>query len=331
MKHTATGDTIMVHGTPKHAQVVLDGVRAPPAVFAVAVEVDSSANERELEGALERLVDEDASLELRRDTDTGETLLAGMGELHLEVAIDHMQRKLPFDVRYSRPRVAYRERVIRPMFRDYVLDAVIGSTRLTAALHIEVAPCTDVAENAVGNIVIANENEFTADLAAAAREGATAALGRGPVVGAAITGARVVISPSQDANHIKCADASSMRACASRGVQAILREVEAVLLEPVMRVDAAVPEAAVGDVVAELTHPIRRRGFITDVTHAAEGSSQGRKLATVSAIVPVDGLIGWASTMRSITKGRGDLQMTFAEYRAVDRSTQMRIVEDAVR
>lgn len=336
LKHTTTGDTIMVHGTPKRSQFVLDGVRTPPAVFAVAVAPEFTADETELEAALKRLIDEDASLELRYDNDTGETLLAGMGELHLEVAIDHMRRKLPFPIQCSQPRVAYREQVTRTVTREYSLDTVIGSTRLSASLTVEVAPRSNVEDDKdlVSNVVSVSDT-FPPELLSAAHEGATAALGRGPIIGAAVTATQVTIRslPSINLNMART-DVASVCTCANRAVQIALRDADPILLEPVMQVDASVPSDSVGDIVAELSHPTRRRGTVVNVVHAsdiAKSSAWRSNQATVSAIVPVDGLIGWTNRMRSITKGRGDLQMTFAEYRPVDQTRQNRIVADGLR
>lgn len=314
----------MLHGTPKSSQVVLDGVHAPPAVFAVALEVDSSSDEKELTAALRRLVDEDASLELRQDDETGETLLAGMGELHLEVAIDHMQRKLPFEVHKSQPRVAYREGITCTVRHTEIVNSMIGTTRLRGTLHIELEP---LLEYGVGNEVMIEDGSFNNEEKDAIRQGVLAALARGAVIGANMMGVKVEVKSV--ANSDVNGDLIGLRACASMGVQSALQKCEAVVMEPVMRVEASVPEDCVGDVVSELTHPTRRRGVIEDVTAdgalSEERSRRGRSIVT--AIVPVEGLIGWATKMRSITKGRGDLQTTFAEYRKMDEGIQARILD----
>lgn len=324
LRSTTTGDTLMRFGAPKDAQVVLSGVQSPPAVFAVALEVDSPAQEKELSIALQRLVDEDSSLQLMQDSDTGETLLAGMGELHLEVSIDHMQRKLPFGVHKSHPRVSYRETVTQAVTHDEVLDTAIGSTRFVEQLSISLQPSS---KNNYENIVMVDEETFNFDEREAIQQGVAAALGRGPIIGANVTGIEVRIS-AMDADT-RSRDEAGLRACASKGVTSALLKGEAVVMEPVMRVEALVPEEFVGDVVSELTHPTRRRGTIEAMSaHNNNGDLNSGSMHLVIASVPVEGMIGWATKMRSITKGRGTLQATFAEYRSVDRSTQARIVEN---
>lgn len=313
----------MRFGAAKNTQVVLRGVQPPPAVFAVAIEVDSPVEEKELNIALQRLVDEDSSLQLMQDDDTGETLLAGMGELHLEVAIDHMQRKLPFQVHKSHPRVSYRETVTHAITHDQVLDTSIGSTKLIGRLKISLQPSS---KQNYENIVVVDDKSFGPDEREAIQQGVLAALGRGPVIGANVTGTEVHVSPMDQNKHEW--DEAGLRACASMGVTSVLRNAEVVVMEPVMKVEALVPEEFVGDVISELTHPVRRRGIVEDVSaHGNAGDSGTSGLHLVTAFVPVEGMIGWATKMRSITKGRGSLQATFAEYRSVDSITQTKIIE----
>lgn len=336
LKHTSTGDTLMMHGIPKDSHVILPGVPRPPAVFAVAVEPESTSREAELEKALAVLVDEDSSLELRRDDDTGETLVAGMGELHLDVALDHMRRKLSFDIIVSAPRVAYRECVTSSTrVSDFCLDSVIGSSRLYAQMDVSIVPHGESDQTNDEIVHSNNTNIIDVDFAPslsqdgcrpeienAIRQGIAAALGRGPLIGAPVRKAHVCVSV------IQAADIASARAGAARAVKAALVEAAPALLEPVMLVRAVVPHDRVGDVVAEMSHPTRRRGVMTDIGMSQESeSSAGIDVSCLSAIMPVEGLIGFSTKFRSLTKGRGELQMTFAEYRIVDRTTQQRIVE----
>lgn len=320
LKHTKTGDTLVLRGSPKSHHVVLDGVRAPPAVFSIALEVDSSSQEKVLEEALDRLLDEDSSLELRQDIDTGETLLSGMGELHLEVAIDNLERGLSFPVHRSRPRVSYRETITDKATHTETVDTMAGSARLRASLHIEVEPLNMTHDQ--NEIVV--DDRLSDDEREAVRNGIVAGLGRGPLTGACVTGVRVTVTlPDTCASH----ETAGLRACAGRGVGTALKAARGILLEPVMRVEVSVPDGEVGEIVGELTHPTRRRGCVEKVE--ADSRFEGREfggVTNVSATVPVDGLIGFATRMRSITKGRGDLQMRFKEYRAVDAGTQDGIV-----
>lgn len=309
--------------TPKEDQLTLPGVRTPPAVFAVALDVDSSADEKVLESALHQLVDEDSSLQIMKDDDTGETLLAGMGELHLEVSIDRMQRKLPFVVHMSHPRVSYRETITQAVDHIQVLDTTVGSSRLVGTLRIRLRPQEDPTQE---NKIFIEGDTFEVEKTEAIRQGVLAGLGRGPALGVSVTGVEVQVTAVEGSN-CESGDAG-LRACASKGVQSALQKAESVVMEPFMRVEALVPEESVGDVVSELTHPTRRRGIIEAVSiHGTADESKADGTRLITALVPVEGMIGWASKMRSITKGRGSLQATFFEYRRVDHRTQARIVE----
>lgn len=323
MKHTETGDTIMLSGISRASQVVLDGVRAPPVVFAIALEVDSSSDEKSLEDALKRLVDEDSSLELRQDDDTGETLLAGMGELHLEVAVDYLQRTLPFQIYKSSPRVSYRECITQSVQHTEEIDNAVGSSRLNASLHLSIRKNKS---RKYETEILVEKGAFSSEGEEAVRSGVLAGLGRGPIVGALLTGVVVEVKSVEGSKTQN--DSASLIACASKGMHAALKKSGAVLLEPFMRIEATVLDDCIGDIVSELTHPTKRRGIIEDVTADPQLSRKGGDgMSRVLALVPVEGLIGWASKMRSITKGRGDLRMSFAEYREADEKTQTRIVE----
>lgn len=226
LKNTSTGDTLMMHGIPKDSHVILPGVPSPPAVFVVAVEPESTSHEAELEKALAVLVDEDSSLELRRDDDTGETLVAGMGELHLDVALDHMRRKLSFDIIISAPRVAYRECVTSSTrVSDFCLDSAIGSSRLSAQMDVSLTPQGELDQTNNGNVHSSNSNIIDVDFSPslsqdecqpeienAVRQGIAAALGRGPLIGAPVRKAHVSVS------IIQAADVASARAGAAGAV-----------------------------------------------------------------------------------------------------------------
>lgn len=336
LKYTSTGDTLMMYGVPSDSQIILPGVPKPPAVFAVAVEPESTAHEKDLENALAVLIDEDSSLELRRDEDTGETLVVGMGELHLDVALDHMRRKLSFDILVSAPRVAYRECVTSSIGpNEFHLDSTIGSSQLRARMTIILSPNSEnteareshtdsIDDNIVDISFVSSlsQHECTPEIEKAIHQGVNAALGRGPLIGAPVRRAHVRVIVTQ------VSDVASARAGAAHAVKEAIAGASPGLLEPVMLVRAVVPQDRVGDVVAEMTHPTRRRGMMTNVGMAHDLENDiSMDMSNLTANIPVEGLIGFSTKFRSLTKGRGELQMTFAEYRAVDRNTQQRIVE----
>lgn len=307
---------------------MLSGVTAPPAVFSVALEVDLSSQEKELEDSLQRLVEEDCSLETKVDEETGETLLSGMGELHLEVAVDRMSRNLRFPIRMSRPRVAYRETVTGTADNKEVYDTTIGSNRFRASLRVKIEPHASESSPCSNAIYISNES-FNAEEQQAIRDGVNAALGRGPLLGSPVTNVGVSILSVAEAVIETRNDFTALRACAGKGVRSGLANCQPKILEPVMRVDCTVPNNTAGDIISEISHP-RRRGTIDAVDVAYNGGDIAEnQMSAVRAIVPLEGMIGWATRMRSITKGRGDFSTRFDSYRLADEKTQKRLMADA--
>lgn len=326
LKHTETGDTLVLQQAPKSSHVIMSGVITPPAVFSVALEADSTAEEKELQGMLRQLVQEDCSLETKVDEETGETLLSGMGELHLEVAVDRMSRALKFPIRMSRPRVAYRETVMQSTRHTEEYDVTIGSNRLRATLRIEVDPVQSEHGVYKNSILIPNDT-FTVEEELAIRDGIGAALGRGPLLGSPITNVKVSVHPSGDNSAgIQHHNVTALRACSSRAVCEAIKLCQPRILEPVMHVECIVPEIVTGDVISEISHPTQRRGTITEVDAVSRSIGlPEHKLSVLTAIVPLEGMIGWATKMRSITKGRGDFTTRFDSYRVVDDITQQRL------
>lgn len=308
MKHTETGDTLVLKHAPKKSHMILDGVKAPPAVFSVALSVESRTQEKELDEALRELIEEDCSLELKEDEETEETILSGMGELHLEVVVDRLRRRFAFDIEVSKPRVAYRETISEGGTRLEVIDIKVGTSRLKASLNVSIEP-------AIGETVIIEG--FEVEEESAIRAGLEAVLGKGPILGAPVTN-RAVRVTSADAEQ---SDAASLRTCAVRAIHKLLDSCTPILMEPVMSVEVTVPDGKTGDIVSELSHPTKRRGMIEGIDGVNSGVSR------ITAVVPLEGMIGWTTRMRSLTKGRGEIMMAFSKYRAVEEAVVKRLVE----
>ncbi|CAN8066558.1 unnamed protein product [Agarophyton chilense] len=323
LRHTQTGDTIMLKHDPQSSHVFMDTVRPPPAVFTVALSAETSSQEKELEQELYRVVEADASLESRMDDETGEILLSGMGELHLEVTVERMRRALQFPLHVSKPRIAYRESITSSGRKIEIYDTALGTQQLYACLDVSVEP---LEEGRYCNEIVV-DGFSSKDEDEAVRQGLEAALGRGVLLGNPVTNVRVhVLKGDNNAAHV---DVVALRACAGKALHNLLSDCSPTLFEPVMLVELNVPEEHAGDIISELSHPTRRRGLIEVFERMGHGekTSDARHKCIIRASVPLEGLVGWASKMRSLTKGRGDMSMEFGSYRAVDDSTKRRVVE----
>ncbi|MEW2164709.1 elongation factor G [Streptomyces sp. NPDC007084] len=276
----------------------------PPAVadpvVSVAVEARRSSDTGRLVSALTRLVEEDPSLVVRTDPETGQTLLSGMGELHLEVAVEKVRRAHGLDVSVGRPRVSYRETVARGVsglvYRHVKQDGGAGQF---AHVVLDVEPLdtgTDGADGSAAAFVFRSAvvgGRVPQEYVRAVEAGCRDALAEGPLGGHPVTGLRVTLTDG--ATHAKDSSEMAFRAAGRLGLRAALRACVMRLLEPVVEVTATVPEDAVGGVLGDLA---ARRGRVT-------GSLTRGGTAVLTATVPLAELFGYATRLRSRTQGRG--------------------------
>ncbi|MFE2881376.1 elongation factor G [Streptomyces sp. NPDC059272] len=287
LKSARAGSTLCAPDAP----LVLEPPTVADPVVSVAVEARRSTDADRLTSALARLAEEDPSLTVRTDGETGQTVLSGMGELHLEVAVEKIRQATGVEVNVGRPRVAYRETVVRGVsgmvFRHVKQDGGAGQF---AHVVLDVEPLDgpgfEFRSAVVGGRV---PQEYVRSVEAGCRD----ALTEGPIGGFPVTGLRVTLTDG--ATHVKDSSEQAFRTAGRLGLREALRACTTVLLEPVVEVTVTVPEDAVGGVLGDLA---ARRGRVTGST-ARTGS------ATVTATVPLAELFGYATRLRSRTQGRG--------------------------
>ncbi|WP_329222477.1 elongation factor G [Streptomyces sp. NBC_01485] len=308
LKSARAGSTLCAPGAP----IVLEPPGVPEPVVSVAVEALASTDADRLASALARLAEEDPSLVVRTDPETGQTVLSGMGELHLEVAVEKVRRGLGVEVNVGRPRVTYRETVARGVsglvFRHVKQDGGAGQFA-QVVLDVEPLGAAGVgsaggAEGSGGDTEIGAESGFVfrsavvggrvpQEYVRAVEAGCRDALAEGPLGGHPVTGLRVTLTDG--ATHVKDSSEMAFRTAGRLGLREALRGCAMVLLEPVVEVTVTVPQDAVGGVLGDLA---ARRGRVTDST--VRGGS-----AVVTATVPLAELFGYATRLRSRTQGRG--------------------------
>ncbi|MGR4848106.1 elongation factor G [Streptomyces sp. LARHCF252] len=286
LKSARAGSTLCAPDAP----LVLEPPGVPEPVVSVAVESRRTGDTDRLTSGLARLTEEDPSLAVRTDPETGQTVLSGMGELHLEVAVEKLRRELGLDVNIGRPRVSYRETVGRGVsglvFRHVKQDGGAGQF---AHVVLDVEPYEGgfaFRSAVVGGRV---PQEYVRAVEAGCRD----ALTDGPLGGHQVTGLRVTLTDG--ATHVKDSSDTAFRTAGRLGLREALRACAMVLLEPVVEVTVTVPEDAVGGVLGDLA---ARRGRVT-------GSVTRASAAVVTATVPLAELFGYATRLRSRTQGRG--------------------------
>jgi elongation factor G len=309
LKETGTGDTLAAPDAP----IALESIEFPETVIAVAIEPKTKADQEKMGNALARLGEEDPTFRIETDEETGQTLIHGMGELHLEVIVDRMLREFKVEANVGKPQVAYRETI-----RKQVQKVEARFVRQTGGrgqfghvvINLEPAPEEGfVFENKIKGGVIPGE------FIGPAEQGMREALENGVKAGYPMVDvkAELVDGSFHDVDSSEMA----FKIAGSMAIQDAARKANPVLLEPVMAVEVVTPEDFLGDVIGDLS---RRRGKV-------QGQDQRGNALAVQAYVPLGEMFGYATELRSMTQGRATYTMQFERYEEVPSNIAEEIVE----
>ena len=298
LKEVFTGDTLCDPKKP----ITFEPMEFPEPVIFVAVEPKSHADQDKLQKTLAALAQEDPTFRYREDPETGQTIISGMGELHLEILVDRMIREFGVSVNVGEPQVAYRETITTTARAKYTLDRVVGGKHLFAEVEVEVQP-GEKGSGLVVEIGEMPEDPIARQMVESARRGIVATRDSGPIAGYPLLDMKAkIVGLQYDQEH------PSEMAFEMAGAQAFsqaVRQAEPVLLEPVMEIEVVVPEPNLGDVIGDLS---ARGAEIQGIDHRKDGE-------VVKAIVPLAEMFGYTTTLRSLTQGRGFFTMQFSHYR----------------
>jgi elongation factor G len=309
LKQTSTGDTL----TAPDAPVLLENITFPEPVIAVAIEPKTKSDQEKLGGGLARLAEEDPTFRIESDEETGQTLISGMGELHLEVIVDRLMREFHVDANVGRPQVAYRETI-----RDRVEKIVGHFVRQTGGkgqfghVVINLEPAPEEGFDFVNKI---KGGAIPSEYIPAVEQGIEEALGSGVKAGYPMVDVRVELVDGK--YHDVDSSEMAFKIAGSMAVQEAARRAKPVLLEPVMAVEVVTPEEFLGDVIGDLS---RRRGKV-------QGQEPRGNALAVSAFVPLGEMFGYATDVRSSTQGRATYTMQFERYEEVPQNIAEQIVE----
>lgn len=308
LKLTATGDTLC----DQKRLVVLESIQFPEPVISVAIEAKSSVDQDKMMTALERLLVEDPSCSIRTDPETGQLLLSGMGELHLEILVDRLFREHKIKANVGKPQVSYRETITAPARGDASFEKEVGGQPQYAHCTVELTPLSR-GEGLIFESTV-NNSDFNDELARACKTGALEAAEVGPVAGyqlmdLKITLKSVTVRPDQSTPM-------AFRVVGANAVRTALKAAKCQLLEPIFRVEVVTPEDFMGNVIGDIN---ARRGKV----HAMnpKGGNQ-----VVEAEVPLMTLFGYATDLRSISQGRASFSMEFHEYAPVPTKVEEEIL-----
>ncbi|MEU4578270.1 MULTISPECIES: elongation factor G [Nonomuraea] len=313
LKDTTTGDTL---SDPAN-QVVLESMTFPAPVINVAIEPKTKGDQEKLSTAIQRLAEEDPSFQVRRDEETGQTVIWGMGELHLEILVDRMRREFKVEANVGRPQVAYRETIRRKVEKvDYTHKKQTGGSGQFARVIIDLEPLGE------GNDGYEFENKVTGgrvprEYIPSVDAGAQEAAEFGVLAGYPMVGVKVTLTDG--AAHDVDSSEMAFKIAGSMAFKEAARKADAVLLEPMMAVEVTTPEDYMGDVIGDLNG---RRGQIQAMDERA-----GARV--VKALVPLSEMFGYVGDLRSKTQGRASYSMQFDSYAEVPPGIAKEIVAKA--
>jgi elongation factor G len=303
LKSTTTGDTLCAPDAP----IVLEQMTFPEPVIDVAIEPKTKADQEKLSQALQRLADEDPTFRVRTDEETGQTLIAGMGELHLEIIVDRLMREFNVDANVGQPQVAYRETISVPVSKvEGRFVRQTGGRGQFGHVYIDMEPNEPGAGYVFESKIVGGA--IPKEFIPAVDEGIREALEGGVLAGYPLVDVKVTLVDGSyhevDSSELafKIAGSLAAKEAAKRG--------KPKLLEPLMAVEVVVPKEFVGAVVGDLNH---RRGQISQIEQ--RGTSE-----VVSAHVPLSEMFGYATAVRSLTQGRATFTMQFERYHEVPAS-----------
>jgi len=307
LKHVITGDTVC---DPK-APIMLESIHFPEPVIQLAIEPKTKADQEKLGIAINKLVQEDPTLRVSTDPETGQTILAGMGELHLEIIVDRMQREFNVAANVGKPQVAYRETIRQVAEYDYTHKKQTGGSGQYARVKLRVEPDKEKDFEFVNQVTGGN---IPKEFIPAIEKGVVEALEGGVLAGYAMNNVKVTVFDGD--YHDVDSSEMAFKICGSICVKEACRKAKPVLLEPVMRVEVTVPEEYMGSVNGDL---ISRRGRL-------EGTETHGGTLIVKSMVPLSEMFGYATELRSRTQGRGSFTMHFGQYEEVPKNIAEEIV-----
>ena len=308
LKKVRTGDTLSDPARP----VILERMDFPDPVIRIAIEPKTKADADKLATGLQKLAEEDPTFQVRVDSETGQTLIAGMGELFLEIIVDRLRREFKIEANVGKPQVAYREAIRSTVDERYIHKKQTGGRGQFAVVHMEIGPN----ESGVGFEFV---DEITGgaipkEFIPSVQKGIRTALGQGPLAGYPVEGIRARLYDGK--HHTVDSDQHAFEIAGQMAFRSAARKAKPVLMEPIMSVEVITPEQYMGDVIGDLNS---RRGRISSMDRRQDAQ-------VIKARVPLSHMFGYSTDMRSLTQGRAIYSMQFETYEPVPQSIAESIV-----
>jgi elongation factor G len=308
-KKIRTGDTLCVASHP----IVFESMRFPEPVINMAVEPKTSEDEAKLVTSLQKLAEEDPTFFVRTDSETGQLIISGMGELHLEVTIDRLRREYKIECNHGAPQVAYKEAITSSVIHQVIYKKQTGGKGKFADIRVEVSP-GEPESKGLHFTDQTRGNAIPKEFIPAIKKGFESAMNNGVLLGYSMENLSVRLLDGS--SHPVDSDALSFEIAAGIAFREACKKAGPVLLEPIMRIEITTPDLYIGDITADLN---KRRGHIVEIT-----SRQNSQV--VKAKAPLAELFGYITTLRTISSGRATSNMEFAHYAKTPREVTDKVV-----
>ncbi|TDE00898.1 elongation factor G [Jiangella asiatica] len=312
LKNTTTGDTLSDSAKP----VILESMKFPAPVISVAIEPKTKSDQEKLGTAIQRLADEDPTFQVRTDEDTGQTIISGMGELHLEILVDRMKREFKVEANVGKPQVAYRETIRRKVEKvEYTHKKQTGGSGQFGRVIIDIEPTGGDGDGGYEFVNAVTGGRIPREYIPAVDEGCQEAMEFGVVAGYPLVDVKVTLQDG--AYHDVDSSELAFKIAGSMAFKEAARRADPVLLEPIFEVEVSTPEDYMGEVIGDLNS---RRGQIQAMEERA-----GQRI--VKALVPLSEMFGYVGDLRSKTQGRASYSMQFDSYAEVPKNVAEEIIK----
>jgi len=314
-KNIKTGDTL----TDEKHPIVLESMTFPDPVIGIAVEPKTKADVDKLGVGLAKLAEEDPTFQVKTDEASGQTIISGMGELHLEIIVDRLKREFKVEVNEGQPQVEYKEALTITITHREVYKKQSGGRGKFADIVFEIGPADkDFKEAGLQFVNNVKGGNIPKEFIPSVEKGFKAAMSNGPLAGFEIDSMKVTLNDGS--YHAVDSDQLSFELAAKLGFRTIGKKAGVVLLEPIMKLEAVTPEESMGSIVGDLN---RRRGQVSDMSDRA-----GAKV--IKATVPLSEMFGYVTTLRTLSSGRATSTMEFSHYEQTPRNIAEEVIEKTI-
>ena len=310
-KDIRTGDTLCAEGHP----IILESMNFPEPVIGIAIEPKTQADMDRLSIGLNKLSEEDPTFRVNTDEETGQTIISGMGELHLEIIVDRLRREFKVEVNQGAPQVSYREDITQAIDHREVYKKQSGGRGKFADIAVRISPQTDPEKSGLEFVNSVKGGNIPREFIPSVEKGFKESMKNGVLAGFPVEAMKVELMDGSF--HAVDSDSLSFELAARMAYRAALKNCRPVLLEPIMKIEVVTPEENMGDIVGDLN---RRRGMMRGMDDKAGGK-------VVKADVPLSEMFGYVTQLRTMSSGRATSSMEFSHFAEAPKNVAEEVIK----